>query len=159
MREQLRPRSGALVSAALAALALAGALPGCAGYTLRGRVIAGDVSYVAVVEASDPRLAAPGLAGAEVDLVSDPDRARRKRIASGVTDGAGEFSLPVAETGAGFLNYDVALSVRREGYATAQNVFLLPSGSKRVLVILKAGAPGRSGAEEDLLKEFERYSK
>lgn len=145
---------------ALAALCLVGAFAGaCSPYTLRGRVIEGDVSFVAIVDASDPRLNSPGVPGVTLDLASNPERLNRKTIASGVSGPGGEIDVRIDELGAGVMTYDVSLTARRDGYAAATGIFRLPPDSRRALVILKRGAAGRAPANESLIEEAKRYSR
>ncbi len=144
---------------ALGALAAAFALTlaACSPYTLHGKVIEGDISYVAVVDASDARLAGPGVGSATLELISNPARLNHKVISSGISGPDGEFDLRVEEVGAGLLTYDTSLTARRAGYSAATNVFKLPPDSKRVLVILKRGAGGKAPANESLIDEAKRY--
>jgi len=140
-------------------LAVAAAATGCAPYTLRGKVVEGEVSFIAVVDADDPRLDGPGLSGAMLTLQTDPQRLNRKTVGSAVSDADGGFSIPVNEVGAGVLIYDMGLEARKKGYSPAEQFFRLPPAGKRVLVLL---APGGSAAErglhepdaEELLRRF-----
>ncbi len=147
-------------NAALPALCVLAALAaGCSPYSLRGRVIEGDVSFVAIVDAADPRLSSPGVASATLELVSNPERLNRKTIASGISGPSGEIDVRVDELGAGVMTYDVSLTTRRDGFAAATGIFRLPPDSKRVLVMLKRGAPGRAPANESLIDEAKRYNR
>lgn len=130
----------------LCAMSIALLLTGCGPYRLQGRVIQGDYSAIEIVDGDDERLAHRGVPGAQLRLTMDPDRLNRKVVAQGASDGAGEFSLPVDEFGAGFLEYDFGLSARRKGYEVAEGFFRLPSGSRRVLVTI---APGHETPEEE----------
>jgi hypothetical protein len=126
-------------AAVLAGLALAAGVGGCAPYALRGKVIEGEGSYVTLVDASDPRLDQPGISGAGLTLVLDPTHLRRRTIAQGVSGDNGEVKLPVDEFGAGTLELDVALFVRKTGREPAEGIFRLPGSNRRVLVSLARG--------------------
>lgn len=134
-------------------------LAGCAPYTLRGKVIEGDVSFIAVIDASDPRLDGPGLSGAMLRLETDPERLNRKVVGTAVSGPDGSFAIPVEEVGAGLLMYDMGLRAERQGYAPAEQFFRLPGSDRRVLVILQPGGGGAGPADdnaEDLLRRFKR---
>ncbi len=132
-------------------------LAACSPYTLRGKVIEGDISYVAVVDANDPRLAGAGIGNASLELISNPERLNHKMLAGGITDPAGSFDLHVDEAGAGILTYDTSLTVRHDGHTTASNIFKLPPDSKRVLVSLKRGPAGKGAPSDSLMEEMRRY--
>lgn len=137
------------------------ALGGCSPYALKGRVVTGDFSYIAVVDANDPRLDGTGIPSAHVELWTDPEHIRRKRVGSTVSDGDGWFSIKVDEFGAGVLEYDVGLFAQREGFARAQQAFRLPSQRQRILVVLRRGAdtPGTGFEREDLMDEYRRFNR
>lgn len=144
------------LSFALALLA-ASAMGGCAGYTLKGKVIRGDISYIAVVDANDPRLEGPGLSGATLSLETDPDKLRREFVGDAVSDGAGNFSISVQRPGAGILIYDVGLEVRRKGYEGVRQMFRLPPKGKRMLITLRAGPDTLEEREESPYEQYERF--
>ncbi len=117
------------------------ALAGCDGYRLQGRVVAGEVSYIEVVDKDDPRLSiAPPIGGVSVGAVIDPGSLDREDLGTVTTAPDGSFSIPISSFGAGLLEYEVGVRARRGGFATAEHFFPLPSDSKRLLVTL---APGR----------------
>lgn len=131
---------------------------GCSSYALKGRVIKGDASYVAVVDSADPRLEDEGLAGVSLTLIMDPTRLNRKTIAQGVSETDGNFSLPVDEFGAGMLELDTELTARKKNAEPAQGFFRLPKSSMRVLVSLGPGADRDLNPErEDLHEQADRY--
>ena len=136
-----------LLTAALLACSL---LTACS-YSLKGRVIEGETSYVTVVDASDPRLNDPGLSGVRLHLQMDPGRLQRETLARDTSAFEGEFELPVDEIGAGFMQYDVGLFARRAGYSPAEGSFRLPPKSKRILIVMARGQDYDQGEsfEED----------
>lgn len=142
-------------------LVLALVLPGVGcggGYHLRGRVVEGEASYIAIVDPDDPRLGGRGLSGAELHLQLDPGRLQRETLARTFAGGDGGFDLTIDKFGAGVLNYDVGLFVSRNGYTSAELPFRLPSQSRRLLVVLAPGAGGPATWEDDdLWGEAERF--
>jgi hypothetical protein len=148
------------VSAAL--LLCAGVLQvGCAGggYELRGRVIHGDYSAVSIVEANDPRLTqGDGIGGITVHVQQDPGQLNRRTLARASSGGDGSFALPIDLIGAGVFNHDVAVFARRQAYSPASGYFRLPPRSKRILIVMTAGADHDLGEErENLYDEYERF--
>jgi len=120
-------------------LALTLASVACSPYTLKGRVIEGDTSYVSVVDETDPRLNDRGLEGVRLHLQMDPGKLSRKSLTRQTTGIDGAFELPVSEFGAGFMEYDVGLFARRAGYSPADGSFRLPPKSKRILIVMNRG--------------------
>lgn len=140
--------------------ALAAALAsGCETYQLRGRVATGDATYITLVDADDPRLqTGDAIAGVVLRLQTDPGKLNRAFVGQGVTNGQGEFEIPVDEVGAGFLEYDVGIDARRPGFESAESFFRLPPSGKRVLVVLRPGKPTRGTLDdESLLKQYDDF--
>jgi hypothetical protein len=146
------------LAATIALFVVALALPGCNSYTLEGRVVAGDISYAAVVDGDDPRLADQGISGASIRLETDPNRLSREVVGETVTSSDGSFRIPFKKVGGGVLMYDVGITVRRDGYQPATLQFRLPPGAKRLLVMMAPG-PDRMGDPDadDPMKQYERY--
>lgn len=140
-------------------LAIAFAAAGCSdGYHLRGRVIQGEASYVAVVDPSDPRLTQPGLDGVALHLQMEPGKANRETITRDLSGPGGEFALKVDRFGAGWMEYDVGLFARLPGFNPAQHFFRLPPDSKRVLIMMAPGRDRDLGEERDLsLDDYARF--
>lgn len=147
-------------SASLGGLLLGGCQGDSAssGYHLRGTVVQGASSYIAIVEEDDERLLLPPVEGAALHLQADPGRLQRETIARTASGPDGTFDMKVDKFGAGWLEYDVGLFVRRDGYAPAEHAFELPSESRRIVVVLGRGAD-RSLDEDpdDLRDEASRY--
>lgn len=145
-----------------AGVVLSAMLPSCGPYTIRGRVIEGDASYVAVVDKDDHRLDVPresGVAGALLRLQLDPGRINRRKIAEETSGQDGAFSLPIDEFGAGVLQLEGGLLVRRTGFKAAEGVFTIPDDKKRILVILAPGrdAPGAFEDEPTVEEQMEQF--
>lgn len=145
-------------------VALACAAGACSPYTVTGRVVRGDSSYMMLVDEGDPRLDEPGIPGVQLKLTVDPGKVQRKVVAQEMSGTGGEVSLPVDELGAGLLDFSVGVMARKAGFSPAEGFFQLPKGgSKRLLIVL---SPGRDVPEsewetqttEDLLREMERFS-
>ena len=135
-------------------------LGACQPYTLRGRVVQGDISYITIVSSDDPRLNGSGVPGVQLDVTVDPGKLNRTRL-PGETSGAdGEVAIPIKKAGAGLLKYEVSLVARRQGFRSAESVFDLPKKDRRVLVVLSLGTDpygvDQHRTVEDDLKQFGR---
>jgi hypothetical protein len=134
-------------------------LTACSPHTISGRVVRGDVSYVSVVDKDDPRLSEPGLPGVLLRLDLDPGRLSSKSLAQETSGTDGEFTLPVDEPGAGLIDLEVGLLARRKGFQSAEGVFKVPKGSKRVLIVMSPGVdpPGYLEERESVDETLRRY--
>lgn len=138
-------------------------LTGCSGYTLRGRVLEGDASWVTVTNqaALDAEQARP-IQGAVVELVLDPGRLNRKPLGTARTDANGEFAIKVDEFGAGWMEHDVGMTVSRDGFVLADGFFRLPPDSRRILVTLQRGRDGARSVEDqpyDYRDDMKRFGR
>ncbi|MCA9298879.1 MAG: carboxypeptidase regulatory-like domain-containing protein [Phycisphaerales bacterium] len=104
-------------------------LVGCSSGTIRGKVIAGDISIAVVVEEDDERLEAPGLAATDIRVVTAD---RGAPIAKVVSDENGEFSFPAAVP-----SDRLRVAARVDGYAPADQTFHYMQKSSRLLIILE----------------------
>ncbi|MCB9846776.1 MAG: hypothetical protein H6814_00025 [Phycisphaeraceae bacterium] len=146
-----------VVARALLLLTLGAVLTGCgAGYQLRGKVIEGEISFIAVVSSDDPRLDGPGIPGVSIRLVSDPNKLNKEMLGEAVSGGDGSFSIGVDRVGAGFFNYDAGVSADRKGFEHAESQFNLPPSDRRVLVILRPGI-NRGPGEDDAMSDYEKF--
>lgn len=134
-------------------LVLLSAMSGCAGYTLDGKVVAGPVSSISVVDADDPRFAEPGLGGVTIEAMIDPDRLSREHGGTAYSDGGGGFSLPIDQFGAGVLEYDVRLVAQANGFKPAVKTFRLPGDSRRLLITLQPGEGRYVPPKSDILRD------
>lgn len=149
---------------ALLLLATVPIIGGCSSYTLRGRVVEGEVAAVVVVNANDPRLKQPGLAHVRIDAVLDPRSLERQDLGAGLTQDDGTFSMPVNATGAGFLEYDLFIEFHRRGFApTVEPQMPLPPAGKRLLVVMAPGhdRPSQRPAVigDDIRREVDQLQK
>ena len=139
-----------------ALIALSVLLGGCNSYVLKGHVVQGDISIMSFVRPDDPRLADPPVTGARVTVVRDPENLGAERVGSELSDGYGEFWVPLDAFGAGHLDEVFRISVSRSGYQTANSLQRLRASDERVLlVILGSGQP--DAAPEGLLDQYERF--
>jgi hypothetical protein len=112
---------------------------GASASMVNGRVIKGDLSFILVVDASDPRLKEPGLAGANVAM-SNTSASGGASIARVTSDSVGNVALPVRDTAALFR--PAVFTAELEGYQRTTSEMSIPPTNKRVLVILKPTGPG-----------------
>ena len=122
---------------------------GCsAPYTLRGKVIPGNISYSLVVGNADERLDDPGIGGVKIRLVSDPDKLKREIMGETITKSDGTFEIPFETVGAGLMLYNVGITARLDGYApTVSSGFNLPPSARRVLVLM---VPGKNNYKDPI---------
>lgn len=124
-------------------LLLAPMLVGCGGgYAIQGRVIRGPIATVLIVDRDDPRITEsnPSAGSAVIEGIFEPNTpSERQSLGRTVADGQGRFSIPVDAFGAGLLEYEAQLLVRREGHQAAIDTIDLPSRRKRVLITLPLG--------------------
>ena len=137
---------------------------GCGGYELRGRVVPGGYSGVMVVDATQADVsnadATAGIPGAMVTVTVDPDRTLARALPAVRTEPDGCFSVPIAGTGVGMLEYRARVVVRLAGHSPATGEIRVPGGDGRVLVTLAPGADRVRGGvwgEESPEAMIERY--
>ena len=118
----------------LLALAVSLALPGCA-YRLDGKVVDG-FSGVSIGRADDPDARKSGIGGATVELVREPDTMNRTVAARATSDDAGRFTLEVNGFGAGWMEEQWQIRVRRSGFETIETDLQLPREPKDRLAIV-----------------------
>lgn len=127
----------AMTGLPLALMALV--VSGCGPYRLQGLVVEAPSPGMILVNADDERLQWPGLEDATVQLTLDPGRPTEEKKAATLTDRTGAFTLEVHAIGAGFLEYEAMIVVRKPGYRSTWQRMPLPSSSKRLLVMLTPG--------------------
>ncbi len=137
-------------------------LAGCNPYQMRGVVVEGAASAIRVVDKDDPRLRdGAGLPMAVINVAIDPDRLSRKQMPRTLSEVDGTFAVPIDEPGAGYLEYDLRIVVRRNGYNTATQDLRLPGPGQRLLVTLVNGKdrykPEPPNLRDETLKMGEPY--
>ncbi|MGP1272656.1 MAG: hypothetical protein ACTS22_04930 [Phycisphaerales bacterium] len=106
---------------------------GCAPVSIRGTVIEGEISLIAVVDKSDPRLNQPGLGDAVVVV---QQTGRSGAVVERDARGDGRFYVPLKGTGA--LSAPMGVEVRAPGYVRAiEESMPTPTKDQRLLVLLK----------------------
>ena len=130
---------------------------GVSGYQLKGKVIKGDISFIAIVADDDPRLTDPGIPGVRIALQSDPDKLNKETLGEAVSSGDGSFSIRVDRVGAGFFMYDVGLSADRRGFERTTSQFKLPPGDRRVLIMLRPGVNSSGAPDDDPWSDYEKF--
>lgn len=115
---------------------------GCGSYAIQGRVVAGSIASIQLVNKDDARMQEnnPSGGGAVVQGIFEPNTpSDTKSLGQIVTDGQGFFALPVDAVGSGFLEYEAILIAQREGHQGAMNTIELPRSGQRVLITLPRG--------------------
>lgn len=147
--------------AAIGVFAVCSLLAGCGQYTIAGKVIEGELSSARFVPADDPSVAVPGVGGASVSILRDPDTPKRAIAGSASADSLGLFEMPVEGVGAGWMVEDWLVRAERSGYAAAAARISLPANPRRYCLLITirrgAGTPAEAEDREDLLREVERY--
>ena len=134
-------------------LVLATLLPACGSYQLQGRVVRGPGPLVEVVDPDDPRFEGIGIPVASIQLTLDPRSLNRKSLPGGHADADGWFDIPIDEFGAGLLEYDFEVVVRKQDLNSAFGLIRLPGSSQRLLIVLGPG-PDRYRPPDDPLEDL-----
>lgn len=140
---------GALVTCATVSFA------GCQQYMIDGKVIAGDFSTVAFVDADDPRLAEPPVTSAEVLIRRDPDRPGQRESARVFSGGDGTFTITLDEFGAGWMNERWEIVARKAGYRSVEIRESLPAADAGQVLLIEL-APGQD-QNESWQDQYERF--
>ena len=148
--------SRTIVAVALATLL--SALPGC-GYTLRGKVVRGETSGIEMVHEMDQRLKGPGLANVDTLVRRDPQSASPQLVGRQRTDAGGNFSMPISEFGAGWMQEQWQVQARIGSYQNASSIMKLPAkGSKwRLLITLAPGTATPLETGDEVVEDLERF--
>ena len=138
-------------------------LLGCGdAYVVRGKVVEADMSSMWFVESADQEFDEPGVSNATISVYRDGGRPNQRLIATGRSDGAGEFAIPLEGGdgfGAGWMIERWLIQVTRPGYQTAEALIELPEkrADKRLLVLMAPGYSPPSRETESLWDEYERF--
>ncbi len=125
---------------------------GCSSYRLRGIVVSGARPEVRVVSADDPVLQSFGVAGATLELTTEPLSMNPVQVAATSANGQGAFDIPVDLGGAGVLDYEVGVLCRAPGYGSVWQTLRLPPGNRRLLIVMAPGGES-SGPDNEALRE------
>jgi len=117
-------------------------LGGCsATHVIKGKVIQGNLSFVAVVDQGDERLKSAGIADVDISARADVGKVAGYLFAQGETDAKGDFSMKFKDQSL-FLK-PVEISASKIGFQPATGSLSLPPGDRRILIILAPGAGGK----------------
>jgi len=130
---------------------------GCQPYQLTGMVTAGAKPEALAVSADDARFKTFGLEGANVEVTIDPLSMQPRVIGVFSTDRDGRFEIPIDALGAGFLEYELAICCRAEGYQTVYQTIQMPSRRKKLLIVMVAGRDTYE-PKKDILKETQKLA-
>ena len=121
------------LSAFASALLAAIFMQACAPVTIRGTVVPGEISLIAVVHKDDARLDMPGIPDAKV-IVRQTGQAGA--VVERKASDTGRFSVPLKGTGA--LSRPMMVEVFADGYLQAREETMpTPTKSERLLVLMK----------------------
>ena len=131
-------------------------LAGCSPYVLRGKVIEGTDAGVYVVTQTHPRIEAIGLPDTSIQLTLDPRSLGRKNLGSFNTDPLGRFNITIDQPGAGLLEDEYQLVIRRPGYTHVEQIITLPSSDQFLLIVMQRGIDTYQ-APQDPLQDVQEY--
>lgn len=152
---------------AIPLLVVAAAFSTACTHTISGYVVRGDIAGVEWLDAGMKPDGEP-VAGAQITIERDPDRMTRELAGTATAGANGEFTLPVAGFGAGWMQEVWRIRASRSRAGSADWIGELPSGGK-ILVIVVSPTGGSSNDElwqgnirssdtaESLMQEVERY--
>jgi hypothetical protein len=151
----------AWVALAFVALAAVSSLAGCS-YRLEGKVVDG-FSGARIARAGDPEDRKGGIPGATIELVRDANTMNRSVAARATSGPDGRFELEVEGFGAGWMEEEWHVRVRRSGYENVEAAIGLPGSTKdRLLLVNMARGrsrrfsdPENAGSIIDQAREFE----
>ncbi|MCA9274026.1 MAG: hypothetical protein KDA31_13395 [Phycisphaerales bacterium] len=120
-------------------LCLSALLVGCSPISVKGRVIAGQLSVITAVPTGDARLAQEGIPDVRILAVQQINNNRTTPAVSGKH---GDFSIPLK--GDAGLAKNLTFSVEADGYLPVRVEMPTPTPQQRLLIVLK---PLRSSSE------------
>ena len=77
-----------------------------------------------------------------IEFTIDPVSIRPNTLPPTTSKSDGSFEAPVSSTGAGLLEYELQVVAHRQGYKNLWTNVPLPSGNKRLIIVLAPGAGG-----------------
>jgi hypothetical protein len=145
-----------LLTVGLIGLVVTICMTGCGGYVLYGKVIEGDYNALEIVDVDDMRLDQPGVPGASVRIINDPQSLGREELGVVMSNSEGVFRKTIDLPLAGVAIYDLGFVVRAPGYAQTMAEHQLPPKDKWVLIIIKRGRDTYT-EPENLIEESRSY--
>jgi hypothetical protein len=139
-------------------VAMLGILPGC-GYTLRGKVVRGEISSIELVHQIDQRMKGPGIINAEVIVRRDPKSPHPEMVGRTRSGDSGNFAMHISEFGAGWMEEQWLVQAGLTGFQNAQQLTKLPaSGGKwQLLITLAPGQSSPLDQPDEVMRDFERF--
>jgi hypothetical protein len=110
-------------------------------HVVKGKVITGNLSFVAVVDQGDARLKSEGLTEALVAMRADVGTVGGFQFGEAKTDQRGDFTVKFKEQNV-FLK-PVEFSATKDGYQPARGVMNIPPAERRLLIIV---APNKAAS-------------
>lgn len=156
------PRAARLLLLACLVLPLAGC-----GYTIKGVVVRGEMSFIQWVPAGSPPPGEP-IEGASVVVVRDADRMRPVEAGRATSGPDGTFALSVDGFGAGWMEESWLIRGSKSRAGSAEIYERLPSSPDGLLLVITLGGEGdaalpwrgtfdRRETGQSLREEVERY--
>ena len=133
---------------------------GCSGPTLEGKVILGPMSGAEIVAEGDPALGQPGLAGASILVIRDPDRPNPETVARTSSRADGTFRIAVDAFGAGWMSEEWQIVASKPGDATSEYRGPLPRSGDRLLLMLTPGTYDPNAgvrSRDQLMRDIDAY--
>jgi hypothetical protein len=145
-------------------LAIVGAMmcAGCNTYTLKGKVVRGDVSSIELVHEMDPRIkpqTAGGIPHVEVRVFRDPNTMNKHMSGRERTGNDGNFSINLGDFGAGWMQEQWLVQAALYGFENANYMGSLPSKNSktRLLITLAPGTFTPSEESADYMQDYEQF--
>lgn len=120
----------------------AAVLPACANVAavrVPGKVVAGDVSFIGVVNEGDSRLDAASkdtaVAGAVVEITGTAGNVKGVNVGKATSDANGNFTIRLTDQDA--VKGPASFRATAPEYLAAEATMLIPPSQRRVLVVLK----------------------
>ena len=128
----MRNRSVSMMMGLLAVTLLGALVGGCAPVTIRGVVLPGEITTIAVVNQDDPRLKTPGIAEVDVTIYQTGTQGD---VRSRTSNDLGRFGVPLRGTGA--LSKPLTIEARGEGYSPVRKSMPTPTTNERLLIYMQ----------------------
>lgn len=112
-------------------------LGGCTSVNpmVTGKVIEGRVSLIGGVPANDPRLEGPGLEGVKIAVRLDAMRRGGATVVDGASGPEGQIKIKTRDLKV--FSEEVSVSATKDGYSPARQALVIPSGQRRLLIVLQ----------------------
>lgn len=132
------PRAARLLLLACLVLPLAGC-----GYTIKGVVVRGEMSFIQWVPAGSPLPGEP-VEGASIVVVRDADRMRPVEAGRATSGADGRFVLAIDEFGAGWMEESWLIRGSKSRLGSAETYERLPGSPDGLLLVITLGGDGEA---------------